>query len=554
MELIKAIETRVGDELIRYELRNRRVVLGRAASCDLTLPDPSISRQHAEIRFEDGSCILSDLGSANGTLLNGKPLAGSVAIKPNDRITLASIDLTLITDATTPPPPRNTELTLTDLRQTTGAEISWTDVAAWRTDREDRRDRLLKMMLEAAAMIQTSVLPESLHEPLLDLIERAFNPDRILLIRAEDHARPVIAASRFTDLAAGSHEIVLSRSIVKRVLEEKVALLVEDAAHSADTIFDSVVELGVHSALAVPLLDEDRVVGLIWADSRRPEVRYRPDDLKAFTLLAGVFGHALTQARMNVNQKELRRLETELDTARDILATILPTTLPDVPGYEVCAHLDSCYEVGGDLYQLRPLPDGRLLMVNGDVAGKGLGAALLVATILPVLGVVCEKICDPVSIMTGLNQHIWRLTDTTRFATLFIGILDPATGGLIYVNAGHNPPFIVDPDGSLRTLEPTGLPVGMFEDATYGVTEDVLTPGASLVLYSDGISEADAGGVFYGEKRFAEVLRRSAGCSAPQLLGEALCDLAEFMGDKEPGDDITLVIVKRLAASTHAAE
>ncbi|RKZ14457.1 hypothetical protein DRQ50_08950, partial [bacterium] len=430
MDLIKAIETKIGDELIRYELRDRRVVLGRAATCDLTLPDPSISRRHAEILCENGSCILNDLGSSNGTMLNGIPLTKPTTLNADDKVTLAAIDLILVTDGTATSPPPDPELTLTELRQTTGAEISWQDVSAWRADRKGRRDRLLKMMLEAASLIQPSTSPASLHEPLLDLIERAFSPDRILLIRADDPSHPAILASRFSDLAMGVGEISLSRSIVRRVLDEKVALLVEDAADSPDTIFESVVELGVHSALAVPLLDEEKVVGLIWADSRRPDVRYRPDDLKAFTLLAGIFGHALTQARMNVHEKELRRLHTELDTARDILATILPTSLPDVPGYEVCAHLDSCYEVGGDLYQLRTLPDGRLLMVNGDVAGKGLGAALLVATILPVLGVVCEKNCNPVDIMTGLNRHIWQLTDTTRFATLFIGILDPATGRL----------------------------------------------------------------------------------------------------------------------------
>lgn len=544
MELITAIETRIGDETIRFQLDRERMVLGRSATCDMTLPDPSISREHAEILRDGTTCFLTDLGSSNGTLLNGEPVTGPVTFGPDDRITLAALDLILVTDATTPPRERDLEVTLTNLRQTTGAEISWREAALWRANRIGRRDKLLRMMLEAAALIQTSAAPESLHDPLLDLIEKTFRPDRILLLKTDDSGHPVIAASRFTNRADGSSEVVLSRPVVQRVLQEKVALLVDDAGGGMDTIFDSVVEMGVSSALAVPVMEEDRVVGLIWADSRRPDVRYRPEDLKAFTLLAGVFGHALTQARLNVRERELRRMGTQLETARDILATILPTTLPEVPGYEICAHLDPCHEVGGDLYQLRPLPDGRLLFVIGDVAGKGLGAALLVATILPVLGVVCEEMCDPVGIMTGLNRHIWNLTDTTRFATLFIGVLEPESGEVTYVNAGHNPPYVVSPDGALRTLECTGLPVGMFEDAVYKVRTETLAPDECLVLYSDGVSEADAGGIFYGEERFAAGLQQVAGRSAPELMAAALCGMTDFLAGREPGDDVTLVMIR----------
>ena len=554
MENIQAIEVVIGGERIRHEVNGERIVLGRAVSCDLTLADPSISRRHAEISFEHEVCTLRDLDSSNGTRLNGAVVDGPVTVKADDRVTLAAIDLTFVTDGTASPT-NERELTLTDMdiHHTTGAEISWQDLAAWRSDQASHRDKLLRMMLEASEMVHSNSDPESLYEPVLDLVERAFAPDCALVVLAEDpDATPSIVADRFTDLVTDPSAVVLSRRIVRRVLEEKVALLVEDTAASGDTVFATVVEQGVRTALAVPLMEDERVVGMIWADSRRHSVHYDSDDLKAFTLLAGVFGHALTQARLNARSKELGRLEAELDTARGILATILPNKLPKVPGYELCAHIDSCFEVGGDLYQLRNMPDGRLLVVTGDVSGKGLGAALLVATILPVLGVVCETICDPLAIVHGLNRHIWQFTDTSHFATLFLGVLEPETGHLCYVNAGHNPPYLLGEDGSLRALDTTGMPVGMFEDPPYHVAEAIIAPGTNFVLYSDGVSEAESGDALYGEGRFASRLVKNAGVSAPELMAEALCDLTEFLAGSEPEDDVTLVMIRRLPIDAEA--
>jgi sigma-B regulation protein RsbU (phosphoserine phosphatase) len=235
------------------------------------------------------------------------------------------------------------------------------------------------------------------------------------------------------------------------------------------------------------------------------------------------------------------------------MATILPDSLPEVADYELTAHLESCNEVGGDLYDLIALDDGRLLVVAGDVTGKGLGAALLVSSIVPLLRTLIETERDPLELVIRLNRHLWRTTDTIHFATLFLGILDPATGRLDYVNAGHNPPYLLDGAGELDSLPATGPPVGMLADVAFAAESVELPPGTTLVLYSDGVSEAGAGGdpeaAFYGEGRFEERLRSLVGRDAAEMAREALADVEDFLGGADPDDDVTLVLVQRRAAS-----
>jgi sigma-B regulation protein RsbU (phosphoserine phosphatase) len=345
----------------------------------------------------------------------------------------------------------------------------------------------------------------------------------------------------------GAADIVLSRTVVRRVLSEKVSLLIEESGLNASAnLMQSIVAQGIRAAMAVPLVDEDKVVGLLYADTTEAAVRYTRDDLKAFTLLASVVGTALMHARFHAMEEEKRRLDTELDAARGILATLLPAHLPECDGYELCAHLDSCYEVGGDLYDFVTLPDGRLMVVAGDVSGKGLAAALLVSSIVPVLRTLVETESDVVDLVTRLNRHLWRTTDTMRFATLWLGILDPATGRLEYVNAGHNPPYLLDGAGKLETLESTAPPVGMLEDVPFEAAHVDLTPGSVLVLYSDGVSEAaDAEDVFYGEGRFSKYLEGLVGRPAGDVLARTLADLEDFRAGAAPDDDVTLVLVQR---------
>ena len=528
---------------IHQELGDSVVVLGRSPHCDIVVGDASVSRRHAEIRPESGGFLLCDLGSRNGTRLNGRTLQSAAMLRPHDRIGLAAVELVVgggpVQDADI------TQLTLTNTSPPTGAELSWLESRGLERQRTDRRGQLFRVLVQAGEMLVAARSPEELYEPVLDLVESAFAPERALFLCAQDEGEPTVAAVRMAKGQAGG-DVALSRTVVRRVLTEKVSLLIEDLdLGGLAQLMQSIVAQGVRAGMAVPLVDEGRVMGLLYADTTAHSVRYTRDDLKAFTLLSGVVGTAFTHARYHALEEEQQRLQTELNAARNILATIIPEQLPEVAGWELRAYLESCFEVGGDLYDLQSLPDGRLLVVAGDVAGKGLGAALLVSSIVPMLRTLAETEPDPLALVTRLNRHIWRTTDSVRYATLFVGLLDPQVGRFVYVNAGHNPPYVLAPGGRLRSLASTGMPVGMLEEAPLAMAETVLEPGELLVLYSDGISEAAKGDEFYGEGRFEAMLGQQGGKTADAVLAAALADLGEHVGDADPEDDVTLVLLRR---------
>jgi serine phosphatase RsbU (regulator of sigma subunit) len=549
-----AIKGKVDGRTLRRELPLGVVVLGRAPDCDIVLKEGSISRRHAEIRYEDESFLLRDLGSRNGTRLNGSVVASPTPLRPGDRITLATLEFAVEgTGAASVDTSDVTRLTFSDSTPPTGAEVSWHEVEALRGDRMDRRERrdrralLFRVMVEGSELLSAAREPQELYEPVLDLVETAFMPERAALLCLDENGEPKVVGSRVRENSSSKDDIVLSRTVVRRVVNEKVSLLIEEAdLGGSANLMQSIVAQGIRAAMAVPLVDENRVMGLLYADTTEPAVHYTRDDLKAFTLLASVVGTALTHARVHSLEEEKRRLDTELDAARNILASILPAHLPECPGYELCALLDSCYEVGGDLYDFISLDDGRLLIMAGDVAGKGLGAALLVSSIVPVVHTLVESDRDPTKLVTRLNRHLWRTTDTSRFATLFLGVLDPKKGRLEYVNAGHNPPYLLGADGSLQNLDATAPPVGLLEEIAFPTATIELKPGMTLVLYSDGISEAATPqDEFYGEGRFERRLRELAGASASDLMAAALADLEDFLAGEPPADDVTLVLLKR---------
>lgn len=545
----------VADQPVRHRLTGSEIVLGRSPECDVMLGDGAVSRRHARIYQEEGRYWVEDLGSQNGTHLNGSPITAPAPLGPGDRLAFATVELAITTgDGTAAPGPafsHSAGLTVVETPHQ-GSEFSWQDYQAMREGRDmkaghaDRHAHLFAILGEAGKLLTSALDVDALDEPVLDLVTSAFSPERAALMLLDEASGDLkISAARGRGTEA-TEEIVLSRTVVNRILTEKTSFLLEDVADNE--LFrsqESIVIQGIRSAMAVPVVEEDRVTGLLYADTSDPIRRYHEDDLQVFTLLAGVIAEGLIQTRYQRSERERRRLETELDAARNILDTILPSDLPDVSGYELGTHLDPCFEVGGDFYDLMELPDGRLLVVTGDVTGKGLGAALIVATLVPTLRTLVELETDPLCLITRINAHLWRATDPIHFATLFLGILDPATGHLSYVNAGHNPPYLVSADGALEKLAATGPPAGMFQQMPYTAASAELAPGAVMVLYSDGVTEAETEGVQFGDKGFEETLCAVAGCCVKDTTDRLLSDLGAFLAGKPADDDVTLVMVRR---------
>ncbi|HVL68092.1 MAG TPA: PP2C family protein-serine/threonine phosphatase [Vicinamibacterales bacterium] len=243
-------------------------------------------------------------------------------------------------------------------------------------------------------------------------------------------------------------------------------------------------------------------------------------------------------------------LKGELEVAREIQLAMLPAGTYRTGDLEICGVTRPANTVGGDFYDVLPLPDGRLIVTLGDVAGKGSPAALLMALLLAVLRTLVDEDLPPPEVMRRLNLQICRHAPGSRFITLFYAVYTPATGGLSYVNAGQNPPLLRRRDGSWERLEGTGVALGMFEASTYSAVTTLVNAGDALVLYSDGITEAeDPSGRPFEEAGLQEVVSTYASYSAAEIGTEVLRAVERHAHDSRFADDLTILVLKRAAAA-----
>ena len=526
---------------LRYDLAEGVHLVGRADDVALKLAQPNISRHHAEITVRDGEIQVRDLGSHNGTQVNGAKVEGKVHLHMGDRLEFANHPFTVEGPAGPfAPATRHDHIT-------PSAQISWDEVRDVGREAKNLQSLLFRVLAKAGDLLTIPRAPREMYEPILDLVETALlNPERMfVLLFEEGSTTPRQVAARVR--GRGEDALVLSETMVRQVLKEKKSFLTSDSLDDLPgSGMMSMINLGIRSAIAVPLFDNEDVIGILYADDSRPQRTFIKDQLAAFTLLANIIAVALTHARYHEMEEQKRRQDAQLNTASEILDHMLLEELPVPAGYDILASLESCYEVGGDLYDGQHLADGRFAFLIGDVTGKGLGAALLVSHVLSLTRFMTSEGWEVQPLVTRLNQEIHRCTDLVRFTTLFMGYLEPDTGRITYVNAGHNPPLVVRASGEVDTCGPTGLPVGMLEEVEYGSGEITLNPGDMLALFSDGIPETQRlDDEEFGEERFQEYLVQERGSELQHLFSKLQIQLADFRGEAEVGDDVTLVTLRR---------
>ena len=346
----------VKGEEMRLELTGSVLLVGRGGDADLRLAEASISRRHAEVRRIGDDVTVQDLGSRNGTRVNGQPVDEPTLVQAGDRLDFAGLVFRLVVAATLDMSSLDESDTLVPRE-----EISWEEVRTRRAEKRDRQSHLFQVLAEAGDLLTTPRAPEELYEPILDLVQTALDPERIFVLLIEDDPDdPVVKASRLLG-ARKEGNLALSRTMVRRVLTQKTSFLTTDPLN--DPMLDgamSMVSQSIRTAVAAPLFDNEEVIGLLYADDSRPGKRISRDELQAFTLLANGIAVAITHARYHAMEEEKARQDVELKTAGSILEHILPSELPVLPGYELQSSLEPCLELGGDLYDARLLGDGRL--------------------------------------------------------------------------------------------------------------------------------------------------------------------------------------------------
>jgi serine phosphatase RsbU (regulator of sigma subunit)/anti-sigma regulatory factor (Ser/Thr protein kinase) len=300
--------------------------------------------------------------------------------------------------------------------------------------------------------------------------------------------------------------------------------------------------------LAVPLVSQGELIGVLNLGPRRSEQEYSLDDRRLLDALAAQAAPAVRVGQL-VRQQEAeartrQRFEQELEVARLIQQNFLPKQLPDLPDWEISALYRPAREVGGDFYDVIPLPDGRVGFVVGDVTDKGVPAALVMAATRSVLRASAQRLVDPGTVLERVNEHLCPDMPDKMFVTCLYGVLEPSTGRFRFANAGHDLPYVKTADGSVE-LRARGMPLGLMPDMLYEESETVLAPGDSLLLHSDGIVEAhDPDGQMFGFPRLKDAVARYPG--GAELISCVLDDLRQHTGpDAEQEDDITMVTLAR---------
>ena len=311
--------------------------------------------------------------------------------------------------------------------------------------------------------------------------------------------------------------------------------------------------------LVVPLVTQGELIGLLNLGPRLSDQEYSGDDRRLLESLAAQAAPAVRVGQLVREQEaEIRsreRLDQELAVARLIQQNFLPRQVPELDGWGVAADYRPAREVGGDFYDFIDLPDGRLGIVIGDVTDKGVPAALVMAATRSVLRASAQRLLEPGAVLERVNEHLCPDIPENMFVTCLYGVLEPDTGRLVFANAGHNLP-VVSVDGVVSELRARGMPLGLMTGMNYEETEAVLEPGAHLLLYSDGVTEAhDPTREMFGSDRLAEQMARSSDVAGGLLIASLLDSLARFTdGVAEQEDDITLVAIRRAGDASTLAD
>ena len=302
--------------------------------------------------------------------------------------------------------------------------------------------------------------------------------------------------------------------------------------------------------IAMPLVSQGELVGMLNLGPRLSEQEYSTDDLRLLSDLAIQAAPAVRVAQLATQQqieaRERERLEQEMRVARVIQQTLLPQSVPEIPGWQIRSHYEPAREVGGDFYDFLELPGGKLGLVVGDVTDKGVPAALVMATTRAILRAAAERLVSPGDVLQRVNELLHPDIPPKMFVTCLYAILDPAAGVMRFANAGHDLPYRRS-DHGCDELRATGMPLGLMPGMTYEEKEVTVLPGESVLLYSDGLVEAhNPEREMFGFPRLRELVGRHEGGAS--LIDFLLSELSGFTGaDWEQEDDVTLVTLQRNA-------
>ena len=521
------------------ELADGTHLLGRAPECDLQIPVRTVSGKHAKIRIEDDRVFIRDLGSTNGTDIDGvtlTPEQGEVELHVGGAVRFAGVAMWRKDQNSDGVDTRQGASLLTRLSED-GQILTRSSFQLGEAYSEAARTRISEMLSKLFEFIASEQSGEAMATQACEFVSRWIDADRVVLLEDAGEGSMPEPTGQWLREQMTQDRLRLSSTLVDKVLKERSAVLVSDA--SIDDEFKasaSIMALQLHSAMAAPLFDNQRVLGLLYLDCTRPGVVYGDEELQVLSATANAIAVKLR------NQS----LEKEIRTAARIQTAMLPGEMPHLENYDVLAHLVMCRGVGGDLYTFQPRPNGKLMLALGDVTGKGTPAALAMSACMILLSTLAETTEDLDRLGDILHRKLYENLSAEQFVTLFAGDLDPATGHLKYLNAGHEPPLISRRNGSLETLPSGGQPMGLLPTNPLVSQEYDLDSGDLMAVFSDGIPEATRDGEnLMGLAPVERILREYREAPLEEIRDAILKEVNEYLAGRHASDDVTLLLLRK---------
>lgn len=556
---------RTGEQM---QLSDQRSVLGRHPDCDIILDQGAVSRQHAQITFIDGQYVIEDLKSRNGTLVNGQLVLAPQPLNDGDELKVCDHTLAFRLDAVSAAVPVGAGMLhgesghRADPFEVTedAGKVSGGSTVMWKIDLADSRDtaRLavkpevkLRALIEITQNLSRATALEEILPKVLDSLFNIFSQaDRgfVVMCTPEGRLIPKAFKQRKGHEEEGAR---MSRTIINEVVKLKQAILSADAASDARfELSQSIADFRIRSMMCAPLVTgEGNVLGVIQIDTLDQRARFTNEDLDVLVSVASQGAFAIDNAQLHEKQLQQQKVQADLNAARQVQKNLLPTAPPTVEGYQFFDFYEAANEVGGDFYDYIVLRDGRVAVVLADVSGKGVAAALVMAKLSAAVRYCLASEPSASKAVDRINENFCSAGWEGRFATFVLALLDPKTGQVTIVNAGHMPPFIRRPDGKIEEIAPdiAGLPLGVADSITYDSAEITLAAGEMITLFTDGISEAlNPANELYTLQRLQKVLEGAADNAT--TMGRAILDDVKYhAANRAQSDDMCLVVFGRNA-------
>jgi len=520
----------------------------------LSIDDMRISRKCAAIFAGASGFMIEDRGQREGIFVNGE-LVNSRSLANGDRIRLGNDDecqliFRLQSEVDTQ------EKAETKLRSILGSFGNDSELNG------------LKLLLEATSLMHSELPLEAVLATMLDHAIVVTHADRGMLLEPDASGALQVKVARGRGGETFAPEAMNpSRSVLNSAIELQSAVVNEDlnlAEMNLQSAQSVVLQL-LRSSVVIPLYGTPRrltgtstetargeLLGAVYLDSKRTAT-FSALDRQILDALGTQAGSILENSRLIEQGRERQRLEQELSIAREIQLALIPEGLQDYPNFSVAGFHRPCNEVGGDYFDVFPVPDGRIALLIADVSGKGLGAALVTTILQGALSGITLDV-DPARVFDYLNQLLCSRTAIGRYVTMFFALVDPG-GTLEFIRAGHPSPLLMR-QGTVSELYSEGsFPVGLVEEASYTSSRFQLEPGDTLLLYTDGVTEAENSfRELYQEARLKEAFRQYKDVPLKAIQEGILGTIESFAEGASQSDDVTLLLVRYRGPEGHKAE